>query len=153
MLQQAAPVASKKTLAKGGPWRNQYGGCWTHTDDLTLKSPQNMSKKDFGELLIQLCSALFQTSVTSGKKARLNILGRAGVWQELHKNGKPHYHFILSAEDPWSFVPLARALREKGINVDFSFEHDYYWTNVVYLAVPSAFPGGKQLADLDNDPW
>jgi hypothetical protein len=48
---------------------------------------------------------------------------------------------------------LKRVLRAQGIHVEFSSDHDYYWTSFVYVAVPSAVPGGKTDVDLDQDPW
>ena len=121
-------------------WRNHYGGVWSHTEDPQVRAPQSMPKGEFGRLLLETSESVFKTAVAGGKKARLNRLDKASVWEELHQNGKPHYHFICLADDPWSCVPLARALRAKGINVDFSHDHDYYWTSVIYVAVPSSLP-------------
>ena len=79
---------------------------------------------------------------------------KVSVGEELHQNGYPHYHFVALADDPWSYVPLARTLRtESRICVDFSEEHAYYWTAFAYMTVPSAYPGGKDTGDLDADPW
>jgi hypothetical protein len=134
-------------------WRNHYGGVWSHSEDPEFRAPQSMPKAQFGQLLLETSESVLKTAVAGGKKSRLNRFDKASVWEELHQNGKPHYHFICLADDPWSFVPLARALRAKGINVDFSHEHDYYWTSVIYVAVPSSLPGGKKVADIDADPW
>ena len=156
MQQAGVADAGLSNIAEDRPkksWRNHYGGTWSHTDDPRLRSPESMSKGEFGELLLDTAHSIFQVAVAQGKKARLNRFDKASVWCERHQSGKPHYHFICLADDPWSFVPLARALRAKGICVDFSCEHDYYWTSVVYLAVPSSLPGGKKGADLDADPW
>jgi hypothetical protein len=99
------------------------------------------------------CRAWPCVSTVPPKRARLNRLTRHSVFAEKHACGALHYHFPCLAEMPWSFVPLTRALRMEGIYVDFSCTHDYYWTTIVYLAVPDSMPGRKTEADLDHEPW
>ena len=139
--------------------KRQFHGTWSHTCDPNLKAPEQMPKHEFGELLVQLFDDYVcrNGSADVRKRSRLNKLGKLGVWAELHKHGraagKAHYHFPVLAEEPWDFHPLQQALRNRKIYVDFSMEHDYYWTNVVYLATPSALPEGKTQMELDHDPW
>ena len=80
-------------------------------------------------------------------------LQKVAVFQELHANGQPHFHFPMVADGPWCFAPLARALRGHQIHVDFAASHDYYWSCIVYCAVPDAMPDGKGIDDLDTEPW
>jgi len=112
-----------------------------------------MGKAQFGELLLATSAVTFAKSHETGKRARLNRMGKMSVFEELHQSGFPHFHFPCAAEDPWTYGPLKAALRAKGICVEFSEEHDYYWTTFMYLSVPSALPGGKTEKDLDLDPW
>eukprot|EP00973_Karenia_brevis_P036866 5079268-Karenia_brevis.AAC.2 len=151
LIQESVPAESAGK--QKSPWRRLFMGTWSHTDDETKKAPKDMPKREFGELLWQLAEQVFQKARESGKRSRLNHMSKVSVWVELHQNGYPHYHFPCLAEDLWSYVPLARALRERGICVDFKAEHDFYWSAIVYLAVPSALPGGKQETDLDPAPW
>lgn len=130
----------------------QYLGTWSHTRVAGRKSPRDLDKTAFGELLLRLLGVLFR-AVFGARRARLNQVGKAGVFAERHVNGELHYHFPILAEFCWCFVPLARALRTDGIYVDFSTEHDYYWTSFLYLTTPSSVPGGKRMEDLDADPW
>ena len=109
-------------------WRRQYLGSWSHTSDPEKKAPKDMDKASFGELVLAVSGSLFKAAARSGKRARLNAMDKVSVWEEKHANGELHYHFPCLANDTWSFVPLARALRKEGIYVDFSCEHDYYWT-------------------------
>ena len=130
----------------------QYHGVWSHSDHPERKSPEDMPKQEFGELLLRLTEKVFRKSSES-RRARLNKLNLAAVFQELHTSGKPHYHFPVLADRPWSYEPLKKELRKEMIFVEFSVEHDYYWTNFVYLTVPGTSPGDKTEEDLDSDPW
>ena len=60
-------------------------------------------------------------------------------------------NFVLKQE-PWCYEALKTYLRERGVHVEFSQEHDYYWTSFVYVAVPSSEPGGKSDEQIDHDP-
>merc|ERR1719456_891455 len=128
--------------------KQQYPGIWSHTDKQELKAPKDMTKADFGELLMRCAAEIFRKTLET-RRSRLNRLLKACVFAELHESGETHYHFLLLAEYPWSFVPLARTLRAEGICVDFSDGHDYYWTGFVYLSVPGLGPAKKKECDLD----
>lgn len=134
------------------PHRMQYHGTWSHSDDPTRKSPESMSKQEFGDLVIRLSDRVFRRSAQA-RRTRLNKLVQSAVFSELHANGKPHYHFPVLADRPWHVEPLKRELRNEGIFVEFSADHDYYWTTFVYLCIPGTGPGDKTEADLDKDPW
>ena len=152
----AAPVApqtataasdARQTLAK-----EQYCGCWAHPQTAGLKAPKDMAKAELGELLLRLADQHFR-STTNSRRQRLNRLRLCSVFGEDHADGNLHYHFPISADRPWSYVPLQQALRREGIAVEFSTTHDYYWTTFMYLAVPGSNPGDKREEDLDLDPW
>ena len=130
-----------------------YCGTWSHTDDAKKKAPESMDKTSFGELLSTTLSSIFTKAAEPPKKAKLNHLLKLSVWEELHKSGKKHYHFPILAESPWYVTSLRRALQAHGVFAHFSAEHDYYWSSIVYLAVPSTMPGGKMEADIDQGPW
>ena len=147
------PQAADDEVRTGHLWKRQYSGTWSHTTRLGSRAPQDMDKAAFGELLVRLLTENFRSAAASAKRAKLNRVLRASVFEEKHVSGKLHYHFPVLADYPWSYGPLSRALRAEGIYVDFSMDHDYYWTSVVYVAVPSAMPQGKQEADLDQEPW
>ena len=139
---------------KEPPRRRMFSGVWSHTDKDEWKAPESMPKGAFGELLVSKAGTVFQKAVVDGKRSRSNRMLKVSVCGELHLNGKPHYHFVCLADEPWYYVPLARALRQdEKICVEFSEQHEYYWTAFVYMTVPSSLPGGKQAADLDADPW
>lgn len=151
----SAAVVAAGAQASGPDWstfKMQYHGCWPHSDDPNKKSPENMPKDEFGELLMRLSEQCFRRS-SETRRSRLNKVSQASVFQEPHASGKPHYHFPILAAHPWSFEPLKRALRDEGIYVDFSTEHDYYWTTFIYLCVPGSSPGDKKAEDLDAEPW
>ena len=134
-------------------WRRQFTGTWSHTNDPSKKAPRDVSKADFGELLMNLQGGIFQKSTEAPKKAKLNHVTKVSVWEETHQNGNPHYHFPMLADSPWTYLPLQRALRRQGIHVEFSSEHDYHWTSIVYVATPSPLPSGKKEVELDQEPW
>lgn len=154
IVESVAPVPQDvvETVPPKKLCKRQYCGTWSHTEDASKKKPEDMNKNDFGELLLLLLNRLFQNGSSSGKRARHNQVLKVSVWEEMHKNGKKHYHFPMLAEYPWYKEQLQRALQEKGIYVHISGDHDYYWTNFVYVAVPSSV-GGKCETDLDQQPW
>lgn len=134
-------------------WKRQHSGTWSHTEDPNKKAPRDMAKGAFGELLLRVLADVFQKATHPPKRAKLNRVVKLSVWQEPHRNGMPHYHFPILAEHPWSVVSVKRALRAEGIFVEFSSDHDYYWTSFIYVATPDPMPQGKQEAELDQDPW
>ena len=148
-----ATEANDAALPPKKLWRRLYNGTWSHTNDPGKKAPRDMPKAEFGALILTLLGQAFQKATEPPKKARLNQVTKASVWDEPHQNGQPHYHFPILAEGPWTYLPLQRALRQEGIYVEFSSEHDYYWTSIVYVATPSPLPSGKKEAELDQEPW
>ena len=148
--QQAGPPQND---AGAPPRRRQYCGTWSHTDHAVRKSPESIEKAAFGELVVSTLNELFRKAAAPPKRMKMNHVVKLSVWQELHQNGKKHYHFPILADSPWYVEPLRRALQDQGIYTHFSADHDYYWTSVIYLAVPSGLPGGKTQADLDPEPW
>ena len=134
-------------------WKRQFLGTWSHTDDTNKKAPRSVSKADFGDILLRMLAGCFEAATNGPKRTKLNQVLRVSVWEEKHQNGMPHYHFPVLAEHPWYSDTLQRTLRAEGMYVEFSSDHDYYWTSFLYVAVPCAMPGGKAQADLDEDPW
>ena len=133
--------------------KRQYVGTWSHTDDPGKKAPSGMPKDEFGNMLLRLLGSCFHMVSCGPKRPRLNRVLRVSIFAEKHQNGMPHYHFPILAELPWYSDILKRALRAEGVHVQFSSEHDYYWTSFIYVATPSALPDGKTEADLDPEPW
>jgi hypothetical protein len=114
-----------------------------------LKKPADMSKADFGALLLKLSKKAFRTCSRGSR----NALSKVAVADEKHaSNGEIHKHFTLLAEKPFRPTHLQSLLRKAGIAVDFSL-HDYYWSSFVYITVPGNGPGKKTKEDLDPDPW
>ena len=132
-------------------WRRLYHGVWSHTDLSDRFAPSDMSKQDFAELLEKLWEETF--AAPSAKRRKHNRLVRLAIFEEKHAALTEHYHFPMLAEWQWSSKPLEKLLRQHGIYVSFSTEHTYYWTVIVYLAVPSDMPDGKREADIDPEPW
>ena len=136
-------------------WRRMYNGTFSHSDKPGHKSPQDMSKGEFAALVVYLFAKEYGASQgqSNRKRARTNKLAKLAVFAERHKSGKPHFHFPLFAEHQWNPAQLKAALRACGVYVEFSAEHDYYWTAIVYCSVPGDSPDGKKEEDLDPDPW
>jgi hypothetical protein len=132
-------------------WKRLYHGTWSRTELADRFSPADMSKQDFGELLEHLFQNM--TTAHAAKRRKQNRLLKVAVFEEKHADLTEHYHFPMLAEWHWSAKPLAKLLRQHGIFVSFSIEHDYYWSTIVYLAVPSDMPDGKREEDIDPKPW
>jgi len=134
--------------------KQQYLGTWSHTGLQGLKAPRDMQKQDFGQLLMRLLEEIFRSPSADGaQRARVNRVEKVSVFAELHANGEVHYHFVILAAEPFSYVWLKQRLAAQKICVDISTSHSYYWTGFVYLSVPGADPDGKVTGDLDAEPW
>ena len=147
---EAAPVAEEPV--NWNVFKMQYHGTWPHTEDPNKKSPEDTTKQEFGELVLRLADKVFRRTSDS-RRARLNKVAQCAVFMEPHASGKPHFHFPILADRPWSSEPLKKELRAEGIFVDFSTDHDYYWTTFIYLCVPGTNPGDKKAEEIDSDPW
>jgi len=148
-----AEGAGNQALEQKKTFKRLYFGTWSHTGDADKKAPDAMDKAVFGELLVVTCDSIFSREVKPPKRAKTNKLLKLSVWEEAHRDGHKHYHFPLLAENPWYVGALRRALQTQGIYVHFSAEHEYYWSSIVYVAVPSTMPGGKGEGDIDQAPW
>ena len=134
-----------------------YLGSWSHTGKPDRFSPSDMTKKDFGELLLSLWDGLFCT--LGPKRQKVNRLLKLSVFEEKHSSvfgeedadGTIHYHFLILGEYQWHWKHMAKRLREHGIYANFSAHHTYYWDALLYVAVPSDMPEGKREADLDHN--
>ena len=135
-----------------GSFKMQFLGTWTHTARPDLKAPRDATRAAFGELLLRLLAGIFRV-VEGGRRRCTNRVIKVAVFRELHENGEAHFHFPILAERPWYTGPLKDALRNEGIAVDFSGDHDFYWTTMVYLTVPGTLPGQKREEELDAEPW
>lgn len=152
----SSPSSVGDVVIGGAPsaWKRQHHGVWSHTDSSARKSPEDMAKAEFGVLLADELTQLFNSHASGPKRLRLNRVAKASVFQEAHSNGSRHFHAIVLCDFPWSPAALKRALQERhAIHVHWTSDHDYYWTNFVYLAVPSAEPTGKSSEQLDPEPW
>ena len=106
-LQKITDMAARILQQRGGEseveeneqvaklWRRQYNGTWSHTDDPGKRTPESMEKSAFGEMLMLKTSLVFQQSMDSGKRKRLNKLQKVSVWEELHANGQKTLSFPL----------------------------------------------------------
>ena len=147
-----APPAQVVLPLQPRAFKMQFHGTWSHTNKPGRLSPKDMPKHVLGDLVMKTQSGLFQATAAS-RGTRLNRLTKVSVFEEKHASGDLHYHFPTLAEHPWYCGPLQQKLGEQGIDVDFSTAHDYYWTTIVYLAVPGTGPNDKREEDLDPDPW
>ena len=150
----AEPLAGAM-LDTGHRRKQQYPGTWSHTDRTDIKAPKELSKRDFGDLLMRLLDTIFRAVTADGaRRSRQNRVQRISIFQELHESGEIHYHFNVLAELPWSFAILLCALQAEKIFVDPATRlHDYYWTSFIYCTVPGADPDSKAGIDLDREPW
>ena len=128
----AEPLAGAM-LDTGHRRKQQYPGTWSHTDRTDIKAPKELSKRDFGDLLMRLLDTIFRAVTVDGaRRSRQNRVQRISIFQELHGSGEIHYHFNVLAELPWSFAVLLRALQAEKIFVDPATRlHDYYWTSFI----------------------
>ena len=59
---------SKPAPKKRKTWKRQYLGTWTHAHEEGLKSPKDMPKAEFGELVLGLQATLFTVAIAAGQR-------------------------------------------------------------------------------------
>ena len=151
-IEEPMPVQRRGVFDPRG--KQQYLGTWSHTERPDLVKPRDMTKADFGALLMRLLAGIWRRQGASGAtRQRTNSTSKEGVFEEPHRNGEQHKHFTVLAELPWPSGLLRVALQQERIEVIFSGTHEYYWTTFVYLVVPGMGENGKSSDELDHDPW
>jgi hypothetical protein len=149
-----AERAGDDTIEPFATKRRQFLGTWSHTDLPSLKKPCDLSKEEFGNLLLTCAAKSFAMPRQGHQVGTVtNRILKACVVDELQQNGEVHKHFPILADKPFTSGPLEKVLREEGIAVHFSDTHSYYWTTFVYVTVPGSGPDKKKLEDLDPNPW
>ena len=133
-------------------FRRQYLFTWSHTGLLTLKKPVDMEKEEFGTLITELLTEVFEAPGAQ-RGGRPNRVLKVCVVDEKHQSGAVHKQGGILADKGWGYYPLEVKLRARGIAVHFSATHNYYWTTFVYLTVPGDGPGKKRLEDIDPEIW
>ena len=95
-----------------------------------VKTPDSLGREGFACLLQKTAEEIFEDR---------NRLTKFSVWKEFHKNGKSHLHAVCLLDKPGISNPWLKALKRENCHV--YFEHgasEYYWSVILYLAVPSA---------------
>jgi len=125
-------------------FRRQFLGTWSHTELPGLKKPSEMSKEEFGHLVLELSVKASgmpcPQRVQGGNRLRTYRILKLCVVDERHQSGEVHKHFPILADKPFRAGRLQSLLQEKGIAVRFSDTHDYYWTTFLYVTVPRHLP-------------
>jgi hypothetical protein len=93
-----------------------------------MKTPESVGKEAFGKLVESKLEELWQER---------NKLLRLSVYEELHQTGEKHFHCPLLADRPFVPGPLERSLQAEGLNVYMESSHDFYWSLLLYLSVPT----------------
>ena len=61
----SSPAAARKKKA----WKRQYLRKWSHTEQAGLKSPKDMAKAEFGEVLMRAFASVFAAPAGEGARA------------------------------------------------------------------------------------
>jgi len=120
-------------------YRRQFLGTWSHTELAGLKKPSELSKEEFGHLVLELAAKASGMAFRGRGSHNFRIL-KLCVVDERHQSGEVHKHFPILADKPFSAGRLQSLLREEGIAAQFSDMHDYYWTTFIYVTVPPNLP-------------
>ena len=144
-----AGAEQEQEEADADGYRRQYLGTWSHTDLPGLRKPADLTKEQFGDLLLAVAKEHFVKTKRPG--ARRNQTLKAAVVEEPHQSGEMHKQFAFLADKPFASGGMKRLFREKhNIALHFSDSHDYYWTTFVYITVPS---DKKPVSGIDPEPW
>ena len=92
-----------------------------------MKSPGDYSKHELGKLVLEAAEKVLRGN---------NRLPKLSVFGEPHANGQLHYHCPMVADKPFVAGPLRKALAAERVYCYIESCHAYYWSLILYLAVP-----------------
>ena len=81
---------SKPAPKKRKTWKRQHLGTWTHAHEEGLKSPKDMPKAEFGELVLGLQATLFTVAIAAGQRFACTAARTSGA----HPRA-PRAHILL----------------------------------------------------------
>ena len=136
------PAAPKKRARNEPKPRRLYHivfSCPKPENRETMRTPESVGKEAFGKLIEEKLETLWQ-----GR----NKLLRLSCFEEIHHSGEKHFHCPLVADKPFVSGPLHRALKEDKIFVYIETSHEFYWSLMCYLSIPTA-----EKPDIDRSPY
>ena len=135
---EQAPKRARADVVQEKPQR-LFHIVFSTPHDSGMKSPEEFTKEEFGNLLLSTAETVFK----EGNKAL-----KVSVFAEKHKNGKLHYHCPFLADKPFRSAVLRRTLADQKCYTYFETSHSFYWTAFVYCAVPT-----PEKPSIDSNPW
>ena len=129
------------TSSANGPSASDANGGAEDGDTNHMKKPSDVGKEGFARLVQSKIEELW------GAAGRNRLL-KLSVWEERHQNGSSHFHCPILMDKPCVSGPLLKALKRERIYTYFTANADYYWSLILYLAVPCA-----SKPDVDTDPF
>ena len=150
-----APRAAPKQAAAQRKNRRAYSVTFSHTERRGAKRPADLSRLAFADLLKQRHQEVFLATSAEAAAAEAdvaaNVVIKVMVFHELHADGNVHAYAMVLANRPYACEPIRRLLAQKDqVNVMFGTSHAYWWTGVVYGAVPTVH---KALEEIDTEPY
>ena len=136
------PAAPKKRARNEPKPRRLYHivfSCPKAENRENMRTPESVGKEAFGKLVEEKLETLWQ-----GR----NKLLRLSCFEEIHQSGEKHFHCPLVADKPFVSGPLHRALKEDQIHVYIETSHEFYWSLMCYLSIPTA-----EKPDIDRNPY
>ena len=126
----------------------------THSDcGRELIQPERLSRQEVLQRFLESCASPVYMDARSLQAARQVPLKYVSVFRELHKQSADgiahaHYHIGVVAQRSFMFLPVKRALLNRGLASHWSTSHDGYWSVVRYLWWPS--PPKKPDGSIDK---
>ena len=107
-----------------------------------LIPPERLSRGEVLDNFVASCNNPVYLDARSIQAARVVPLKYVSVFRELHKEtadgvAHAHYHIGVVAERAFMFLPVKRALLNRGLATHWSTSHDGYWSIIRYLWWPT----------------
>jgi len=121
-----------------------YSITFSHTSRRGARTPGEFTREAFAELLQKSHETVFAATVHPGvdKNKVLKVM----VFCERHADGQVHLYGVVLANRPYGAEPVRQHLQSQDkVWVSFGASHAYFWTAVVYAAVPSVHKAPEEM--------
>ena len=113
------------------------------------RQPASFTRAALGILVARRHTEAFDERQEPGVPA--NKVIKYMVFRELHADGNVHFYGMVLCERPYNTQGIQAALREHDhVFMSFGSDHQYFWTGIVYGAVPSVH---KAAEEVDPEPY
>lgn len=150
LLESEVVPAAPEQSAASRKFRRVYSVSFAAPASPDRASPAELSREEFAVLLTKRHVDVFNAGRAT-EHVPANKVVKVMVFRELHSDGQRHYYGVIMCERPYGCSQVQKKLMTcDKVYCSFGNSHTYFWTAVVYGAVPSEH---KSADELDVEPY